>query len=403
MTSSNEKNNQQIISSKENKKHESQSTWLVIGLINVTAIVLVALCALYVEDMVSRWALYFLIVLMDVVASTLVYNFMLGLYIVKRLFLMIPTLIGITIISFVMIRLAPGNPSDLLEQRGGDVVQKSQEVSFETIDQFRRKFHLDKPLHIQYWLWLKKMATFDFGVSNSYPGKSVNDLLKVSLPKTLIISIISIFFVYIIAIPLGVVSSVKENSLLDKSLTVALFMLYSLPAFFVAIWLVSLLASNESIQLFPAKGLDLDKPLGEIMWHLTLPVFCSSFAGYAYLSRQMRGGMLDVLRQDYIRTARAKGLKEKTVVLKHAMRNSLIPIVTIASTILPALIGGSVIIEQVFNIKGMGWLAFEAILKRDYDLIMAVFYLSSILTLVGILVSDVLYVLVNPRISFEKS
>lgn len=330
-------------------------------------------------------------------------------YIIKRLLLMIPTLFGITIISFLIIKVAPGNPADLLEQQGGEVQQKT-EVSYESVDEFRRRYNLDKPIHIQYLSWLKKIVTFDFGESLVYTGRTVWSLIKESLPVTMILSIASIFITYIISIPIGVISAIKESSWYDRVITVGLFMLYSLPGFFVAIWLIYLLSEGNSWIWFPAKGLhspDLPKDASfltrqlDYIHHLILPVFCLSYASYAYLSRQMRGGMLEVLRQDYIRTARAKGLDEKTVILKHAMRNSLIPIITIASLILPALIGGSVIIESIFNIHGMGWLSFDAILKRDYNVIMAVVYLSSILTLLGILISDILYVVVNPRITFD--
>ncbi|HEO66016.1 MAG TPA: ABC transporter permease, partial [Spirochaetes bacterium] len=279
------------------------------------------------------------------------------------------------------------------------------------------------------------VATFDFGLSSSHPGTTVNKLLKDAIPITLIMAVITIFITYIVAVPIGILSSIRENTLSDKMITVSLFMLYSLPSFFVAIWLIELFANKSMgesfafglpVQWFPESGLPLSDFLSHacqfftdynftkasywdklgtqsytVAKHLFLPILSSTLASYAYLSRQMRGGMLEVLRQDYIRTARAKGLSEKTVIIKHALRNSLIPIITIASSILPILIGGSVIIERVFNIPGMGQLGFNAILQRDYNVIMAVLYLSSILTLVGILISDILYVLVNPRITFD--
>lgn len=325
---------------------------------------------------------------------------------------MIPTLLGITVVSFLVIRSAPGDPSELLEQQGGEVRPKSEEVAFEKIDEFRRRYNLDKPLHIQYWTWLQKVLFFDFGESLVKPGKQVNELIAEALPVTMILSIAAIFLTYLIAIPLGVMSSVWENNLLDRIITVLLFMLYSLPSFFVAIWLLNLLASDPNIagkwalglpvKIFPAQGLSIKYSFVKFLYHMVLPLFCLTFASYAYLSRQMRGGMLEVLRMDYIRTARAKGLNEKVVTLKHGLKNALIPIVTIASSILPALIGGSVIIEKIFNIDGMGRLGFDAILSRDYNVIMALLYLSSLLTLLGILISDILYVLVNPSITFEQ-
>ncbi len=323
-------------------------------------------------------------------------------YILKRLSLMIITLFGITILSFIVIRLAPGNPADLLEQQGGEIVQKTGQASNESMDEFRRRYNLDKPLHIQYLTWIKKTILFDFGNSLIYKTKTVNELILERLPVTVWISFMTIFITYIIAVPIGVLTAVKENSLTDKTITVILFMLYSLPSFFVAIWCINLFANIEMLNWFPAQELEWNYPIGKLLYHSILPIFCSTLASYAYLSRQMRGSMLDVLRQDYIRTARAKGLSEKIVIFKHAIRNSLIPIITIASAILPELIGGSVIIESIFNIQGLGLLSFEAILARDYNVIMAIFYLSSLLTLVGILISDILYVLTNPRITFDE-
>jgi len=314
---------------------------------------------------------------------------------------MIPTFIGITVISFIIMHLAPGNPVDLMEQKGGQVTAKKEQISYESIREFRRKYHLDKPLYYQYWIWVKKAIIFDFGDSLIQRGRTVNELLWEKMGVTVVLSGISILIIYIIAIPIGVISSVSENTLLDKTITILLFMLYSLPSFFVAIWLINLFASKEMLDWFPTQGFSLSYSFGKFFYHLALPIFCMTFAGYAYLSRQMRGSMLEVLRQDYIRTARAKGLSEKAVVIKHAMKNSMIPIITIASTIFPALIGGNVIIEIIFNIPGLGRLSFDAILSRDYNVVMAVFYLSSLLTLVGILISDILYVVVNPKITFD--
>ncbi len=321
---------------------------------------------------------------------------------------MIPTIFGITIISFIIIHLAPGNPADLLEQKGGQIAPKSEQISFEAIDEFRRQYDLDKPIYVQYWTWLKKLATFDFGKSMRYTGQTVNELIWDRLKITIILAVSTILITYIIAIPLGVFLSVKENSMWDRIITVLLFMMYSIPSFFVALWLISLFASEGEafiwglpVRWFPAQKLSLEFPFFKFIYHAILPVFCLTLGSYAYLSRQMRGAMLDVLRQDYIRTARAKGLSEKMVVFKHALRNSLIPIITIAATILPALIGGSVIIEKIFNISGMGFLAFDSILHRDYNIIMAILYLSSVLTLLGILIADILYVIVNPRITFD--
>jgi peptide/nickel transport system permease protein len=211
-----------------------------------------------------------------------------------------------------------------------------------------------------------------------------------------------------IAIPLGVFSAVKRYTLADKTTTVMLFILYSLPSFWVANMLI-LLVGGGVFDIFPTRFLHSPgaedfttiKRLLDWVWHLVLPVTCLTFGGLAFLSRQMRVGMLEVIRSDYVRTARAKGVSEMMVVFKHSLRNAVIPILTLAASLLPALFGGSIIIEEIFTIRGLGQLSFEAILNRDYPIINAVFVISAILTLVGILLADISYVLVDPRIKFD--
>lgn len=323
---------------------------------------------------------------------------------------MIPTLIGISIIAFIVIRLAPGDPSRSFGREAGEMVDKTEQVAAENIAEFRRLYGLDRPLHIQYAMWIERLIKFDFGRSIVYRNMRVSDLLFRSLMITLQIQLASMFLIYMISIPLGIFLSVKENTAIDRTITVLLFIFYSLPSFFVAILLLSFLASAEYLMLFPTRGISSIEVLKtgnffqifiDRIWHLILPVFVQSLVGYAYLAMQMRANMLEVLRQNYILTAKAKGLKESVVVFKHAARNSLIPVITIFATVLPMLIGGSVILEYVFQIEGMGRLMFESILQRDYNVIMAITFLSAFLTLLGILISDILYVVVDPRISFD--
>lgn len=331
-------------------------------------------------------------------------------YIIKRLLIMIPTLIGISMIAFIVIRLAPGDPSRSFGREAGEMVDKSEQVAAENIAEFRRLYGLDRPLHIQYAMWIERLIKFDFGRSIIYRNMKVSELLFRSLTVTLQIQFASMFLIYLISIPLGIFLSVKENTLIDRAITLVLFILYSLPGFFVAILLLSFLASSEYLMIFPTRGIssidvlksgDIFRIITNRLWHLVLPVFVQSLVGYAYLSMQMRANMLEVLRQNYILTAKAKGLRESAVVFKHAARNSLIPVITIFATVLPMLIGGSVILEYVFQIEGMGRLMFESILQRDYNVIMAITFLSAFLTLLGILLSDILYVIVDPRISFD--
>jgi len=329
-------------------------------------------------------------------------------YILKRLLLMIPTMLGITVITFVIIRLAPGDPAAMRLGSGSSGMIGNQQLASEIIEKTRAQFGLDRPMHEQYWLWLTRIATLDFG--NSYrDNRPVMDRIWERLPVTLQLNIISIFLVYLIAIPLGIHSSTHQYSLSDKITTTTLFVLYSMPSFWVATILILFLGGGDYWHLFPITGISsLDAEqlpffpwLRDRIWHLALPVFCLTYTGLAYVSRQMRAGMLETIRQDYIRTARAKGLSENAVIFKHALRNSLIPIVTLLGFLLPAMLGGSVIIESIFTIPGMGQLGFDAILSRDYPVVMAISTIAAFLTLVGLLISDVCYALVNPTISLE--
>ncbi len=329
-------------------------------------------------------------------------------YVMKRLLLMIPTLIGISAITFLIIQLAPGDPAAM---RVGSSVQGNigdQQMANEIIEKTRAEFGLDRPIYEQYWLWVTKIATLDFG-SSYKDNRPVMDKIWERLPVTLQLNIISLLLTYLLAIPLGIYSATHQYTAGDKATTVVLFVLYSLPSFWVATILILFLGGGDYLHWFPISGISsLDaEQLGtwdwlvDRVWHLVLPVFCLTYGGLAYVSRQMRAGMLETIRQDYIRTARAKGLSERTVIFKHALRNSLIPIVTLLGFLLPAMLGGSIIIESIFTIPGMGQLGFEAILSRDYPVVMAISTIAALLTLIGLLISDIAYAIVNPTISLE--
>lgn len=329
-------------------------------------------------------------------------------YVIKRLLLMIPTLIGITVITFAIIRLAPGDPIALKAQSGAGAMGSDQ-VQAEIIEQTRKLYGLDKPIYIQYAKWIGQIATLDFGTSYR-DHRPVIDKIGDALPITLTLNIISILLIYIIAVPIGALCALKPRTLFDRLSALGLFILYSLPTFWVAMMLIIYFAGGDHLNLFPIVGFTSDNAgtlpwydwIGNVAWHLVLPVTCLVYGGFAFLSRFARASVLEVIRQDYIRTARAKGLREWKVVVHHAMRNALIPLMTITSTLLPALLGGSVIIEQIFSIPGMGRLGFEAVLTRDYPVIMAVATISAFLTLLSILITDLLYAVVDPRITFEE-
>jgi len=337
-------------------------------------------------------------------------------YLVKRVLLMVPTLFGIVVVSFLVMKMAPGDPSALkfggAEQAGGGMdAERGTEAA---IKRFREKFHFDKPVHIQFVYFLKRLSTGDmiFFQRERPIWPELWDALKV----TVLLNAIVFVLIYAISIPTGIWSAAFPHSRSDKVLTVVLFLLYSLPSFWVAELLrMGVMSSwwttvGLKPPVLPIMGLHTSGATDLSAWgrfvdygqHIVLPVICLTYGGLAYISRQMRAGMLEVIRQDYIRTAEAKGCSKARVILVHALRNSLFPIITLLASLLPFLVGGSVIIEYIFNIPGMGKLSFDCILRREYDFVMTTLLLSAVLTLVGILISDVLYVLVNPRVSFES-
>lgn len=282
--------------------------------------------------------------------------------------------------------------------------EKHKYTFFSTSERLMRIFSAT-----QFGQWIGMVLKFDFGDSYAY-HMPVTKLIKERLPISLQLSLISIFLTYIIAIPLGVFSATHQYTASDKIITLLLFILYSLPSFWIANMLILLTTGGDFPHIFPsrylhssgAEMLPFIQWFFDWIWHLILPITCLTYGSFAYVSRQMRVGMLDIIRQDFIRTARAKGLKENSVIFKHALRNALIPTVTLLAFLLPATLGGSVIIEEIFSIEGMGKLSFDAILNRDYPIINAIAFFSAFLTLLGILITDVLYVCVDPRISFEK-
>lgn len=249
----------------------------------------------------------------------------------------------------------------------------------------------------------------DLGTSMRF-RRPVNEVIGEHWRYSILLSVISLLLAYFISVPLGVLGAVKQgHPIADRGIGIALFVLYSLPAFFVATLLQTYLTKAKGIDLFPVSDFQSGDPMGmtmfqnwkDVLWHLVLPVICLTYASLAVLSRYARTGLLDVVRSDYIRTARAKGLPEWIVIIKHAVRNGMIPILTLLGTTLPVLIGGSIVIEYIFSIDGMGALMLQSILQRDYNVMMGVLLISAVLTLFGILASDISYALVDPRINFD--
>jgi peptide/nickel transport system permease protein len=317
-------------------------------------------------------------------------------YILKRLLLMVPMIFGITLISFAIIHLAPGGPVEV-------ETQMSLKSSAQARENLKKLYGLDKPVHVQYFEWLKRFVKLDFGTS-FVDGKKVVDKIKERVPITLVISFLSLLLISITAIPIGIISAVKQYSLFDKFITVFVLIGFSTPVFWLA--LIMMIIFGVSLGLLPISGIqsiDISAmgPMGRLAdWarHLILPVGLSAFGGIAGFSRYSRSSMLEVIRQDYMRTARAKGLQESEVVLRHGLRNALLPIITILGLSVPGLIGGGVIFETIFAIPGMGQLGYASAMSRDYPTVMGLLVIGSMLTLIGNMMADVTYALVDPRI-----
>ena len=314
---------------------------------------------------------------------------------------MIPLIFGITLITFTVIHLAPGNPVEVQ-------TEMSLKVTAQAKENLKKLYGLDKPLHVQYLDWITRFVKLDFGKS-FVDGRNVLDKIAERIPITLTINILSMLIIFLIAIPIGILSATKQYSLFDKLSTVFVFIGFSTPTFWLALLLMILFGVNMGI--LPISGIqsiDVSEmgPFDRLLdWirHLILPVGISAFGGIAGLSRYSRSSMLEVIRQDYIKTARAKGLNESKVIFRHAFRNALMPIVTILGLSVPGLIGGGVIFETIFAIPGMGQLFYASTMARDYPTIMGILVIGAMLTLFGNLIADISYALVDPRIRTKNS
>jgi len=336
-----------------------------------------------------------------------------GRFLLRRVGLMIPTFLGVTVICFLVLRLANADP--VATSLEGAVT--GRQISKEAIEHLRHFYALDQPWPVQYLRLLRRLITFDLG-NRWQDGRAISEVIGEALPVTLMLSGMSLVIAYVLAIPLGVFSAAERGTRRDTVMTVLLFVLYSLPSFWVGTMLIVYLSSGQFISCpwlktkgcFPLQGWHTFRgfqQLGpfnktvDVLWHVTLPVVTLTYGSLASLSRYMRMGMLETLRQDYIRTARAKGLSERRVNYVHALRNALIPIITLLGLTLPTLIGGSVIVEQIFGIRGMGYVALEAIRLPDYPLVITIVAFTGLLTMLGVLVSDILYAIADPRIRLE--
>lgn len=330
-------------------------------------------------------------------------------YLLKRLFWMIPMLIGISLISFFIMHLAPG---DITSTEAGF----NPKASEESRQKLRELYHLDKPVIVQYGLWLERMSQLDFGnsfASHQRPvfwqttdenNQTKLGMIQEALPITLLINVLSMALIILIALPLGIISALTQNRLPDRSITLFVFIGFAIPGFWLALMLmywtgvVHHWLPISGLHSMGAENLSNWGQMLDTLKHLLLPVFISAITGLAGISLFVRNGMLEVLHQDFITTAKAKGLPESTVVFRHALRNALLPLITIFGLSIPGLIGGSVIAESIFAIPGMGKLFFDAVLMRDFPVIMGILTIGSALTLVGNLLADITYAWADPRV-----
>ena len=314
-------------------------------------------------------------------------------FIAKNFFQKIITLFAISVISFMVIHLAPGDPTE--------VNPLNPKFTKEDVEMLRKAYDLDKPLHIQYFLFYKKLFTGELkSYKDSRPVlRKIFERFLNSLPLFIVGTILT----WSLAFPVGIRAALKRGSPYDRLATFFSYLLIALPGFVLAYLLIIFVVRYFDVPViglrtFGQEGARTLFRYNDRIWHLVLPSILGATAGIAILSRYVRGQMLEIINQDYVRTAKAKGLSEESVYYKHALRNALLPFVTMFPLILPTLIGGSVIIESIFAWPGMGRLGYEAIMARDYPIILSINFIAAILVLVGTFISDILYMIVDPRI-----
>jgi peptide/nickel transport system permease protein len=315
---------------------------------------------------------------------------------VSRLTQFLITLAGITVLTFGIMHLAPGEPA-------GAQTDLNPRISLEAKENLRKLYGLDQPLPVQYANWLKKFLTFDFGRSFN-DGQSVTRKIAERLPVTIALNVLSLLLIVGVATPFGILGAARQHSLFDIGTTLFVFLGFAIPTFWLALLLMILFGVDlgwlpiSGYQSLETGGMSAGARIIDWARHLALPVFVSAFGGLAGFSRYLRSEMLEVIRQDYIRTAYAKGLPDNRVLYKHALRNALIPIVTLLGLSVPGLIGGSVIFETIYAIPGMGQLFYQSVMMRDYPLVMGITVIGALLTLFGNFMADLGVAMVNPRV-----
>jgi microcin C transport system permease protein len=336
-------------------------------------------------------------------------------YFVRRFLLIIPTFVGITMAVFLVMNFVPGGPVERqimqykmsLAQRGGG---RSVDVDIpqEALDEMRRYYGFDKPVHIRYAQWLWKVVHLDLGRSYIYQDPVWN-VIKSRFPISIFLGLTGFFLSYLVCIPLGVFKAIRHGSRFDLFSSLIVFLGYSIPGWALGTALLVLLGGGSFWNLFPLGGfrpsnweyLGFFEKVTAQIHYMFLPVLCYTIESFATLTILMKNSLMENLGQDYVRTAYAKGLSERRVIFVHALRNSLIPIVTGLGNVISIILAGSFLIEKVFNIDGMGFLGYTSILQRDYPVALGILVIDSVLLLFGNILSDMIYVVVDPRIRFK--
>lgn len=320
---------------------------------------------------------------------------------------------------FLIINLAPGGPVEQKLQQlrfgGGGAGADSSfgnsqttGVNEEVVEALKKQYGFDKPVIVRYWIWLKNIARLDFGESFTY-GEPVLDVIVSKFPVSLQFGIVSLIMTYIVCIPLGVKKALSAGKGFDQVSGILLYIAYSVPPLVLGIFLIVVFAGSSYLSWFPIGNLYSDNyeslsffgKIADRVHHFVLPLICFMIGGFTELTLLTRNSMLDVVKSDYVRTARAKGLSENVVIYKHALRNALIPVATGLGSFLGVFLTGSLIVETLFNLDGIGLLSYSSVLSRDYNVVMGLIFLTSVTLMLGQLLSDFIYILVDPRIDFQ--
>lgn len=337
-------------------------------------------------------------------------------YFLSRALISIPTLLGITVLCFFLVHLTPGGPVEQAiaqmrlagsggETGGGGSAAEITDTQRQWLEEY---YGFDKPIYRRYFEWLGKIFTLDFGISYYY-DEPVWDVILRRMPVSIVFGVVSFFATYLICIPLGILKALKNNTLFDALTSGLIFFLYSIPAFAFGIVLIVLFCGGSFWNVFPIEGFVSDNfetltfwaKAKDITYHMFLPLICYTIGSFALLTMVMKNSLLDQLSQDYITTARAKGLSEKLVVARHALRNALLPIASGLGHWIGMFFAGSLLIETIFNLQGIGRLSYESIFHRDYPIVLANILILSVLNILGNLMSDYLYILIDPRIDYR--